>query len=189
MASILDFRRARSLFEIGCGFGVNVHLLVENYPELRKIVYLDIPPNLYVGTQYLKSIYEDSVQDYRATRAMDRVRFATPASDQLEILAIALWQIEKLALEVNIFYNAHSFVEMPPFVVSNYAKHAAALPGFASMSVALISYGDFDPASTLGPDTLPDFFPTKAFQRSTFSTLDVTSTMIAFVDPTGRQAR
>ena len=56
VATCVDFSKARSFFEIGGGFGVNLHLLIENYKNLKKFVYLDIPPNLYVGTQYLKSL-------------------------------------------------------------------------------------------------------------------------------------
>lgn len=50
VAAVVDFRNARSVCEIGGGFGVNLHILIENYPNLRKFVYLDIVPNLYVGT-------------------------------------------------------------------------------------------------------------------------------------------
>ena len=60
-AKFIDFKRVRSVFEIGGGFGANIHLLLENYNNIRKVIYLDIPPNLYVGTQYLKAFFGDAV--------------------------------------------------------------------------------------------------------------------------------
>lgn len=61
----VNFNNAKSIFEIGPGFGINIHLLLENYKNIKKVLYLDIPPNLYVGTQYLKAFYKKSVSDYR----------------------------------------------------------------------------------------------------------------------------
>lgn len=150
----IDFGRVRSLFEIGGGFGINLHLLLENFPNIRKCVYLDIPPNLYVGTQYLKSHFGAAVRDYRATRGAP-VRFAD--DDTLEIACIAPWQIEQLEADIDLFHNAHSFVEMPEPVVANYAGHVERLLRRDGM-VALVSYDDFDPATTFHPDRLPSFF-------------------------------
>lgn len=173
------FSGATSLFEIGGGFGSNVHILLENYPRLKKVVYLDIPPNLYVGTQYLKSIYGDSVLDYRQTRHLDVIQFAE--HDRIEILAIAPWQIERLNVSVDVVYNAHSFVEMPQSVVSNYAGWLAKLPGFESTTVAMITYDNFDLRTTFDPEMLVEFFPTKRFDRSTFQVLDRRYGVIAFI--------
>jgi putative sugar O-methyltransferase len=155
------FRSARSLFEIGGGYGANVHLLIENYPLLRKIVYLDIPPNLYVGTQYLKAFYGRAVRDYRETRGR-AIRF--DGSGDLEIVAVAPWQIELLEAGVDVFYNAHSFAEMSPAVVENYAKRIDA------KSIVLVTYDHDDPAR-LKPDRLPRFFR-RDFEQRRFLVLD-----------------
>jgi len=40
----------KTYFEIGGGFGSFVHCLLENYNNVRKVVYLDVVPNLYIGT-------------------------------------------------------------------------------------------------------------------------------------------
>jgi putative sugar O-methyltransferase len=159
----VDFSKARSFFEIGGGFGINLHLLVENYPNLRKFIYLDIPPNLYVGTQYLKSFYGASVKDYRSTRNMQEIKFSD--NDELEIFCIAPWQIERLKSGVDIFHNAHSFVEMTSAIVENYAKHIEKLPGYANTTIALVSYdwGSLD--TTLDPDKLQNNFA-KSFVKS-----------------------
>ncbi|MEP7311082.1 MAG: putative sugar O-methyltransferase [Pseudomonadota bacterium] len=175
----VEFSTVRSMFEIGGGFGANVHLMLENYSRLRKIVYLDIPPNLYVGTQYLKSIYGDAVRDYRQTRGEEAIRFSD--DDKIEILAIAPWQIEKLDLSVDLIYNAHSFVEMPPFVVSNYAAWLERLPDAQSASIVMLTYDCFDLGTTFHPDTLPGFFPQRSFHRTTFQILDNSYGVISFI--------
>jgi putative sugar O-methyltransferase len=179
-----DFTSATSMFEIGGGFGVNVHLLLENYPKLKKVVYLDIPPNLYIGTQYLKSFYGKAVVDYRDSRELQSLVFSPDGTR--EILAIAPWQIEKLALNIDLIYNAHSFVEMPQFVVSNYADKLARLSQFESATVLMLTYDCFDLRTTFDPELLPSFFPTKTFHRFTFPVLDRSYNVISFV---GRQKR
>ena len=181
IAQSIDFKSARCLFEIGGGFGVNVHLLLENYPRLRKVAYLDIPPNLYVGTQYLRALYGDAVRDYRTTRLASSLTFAT--DDELEILAIAPWQIEQLQVDVDIFYNAHSFVEMSRPIVSNYVEKILQLQRRRRSLLALVTYEGFDPSTTIPPDELPGFFAGRLFERSTFPITGATFGAIAFVSP------
>jgi|HubBroStandDraft_1064217.scaffolds.fasta_scaffold00483_13 putative sugar O-methyltransferase len=173
------FSDVSSILEIGGGFGAHVHCLIENYPKLRKIAYLDIPPNLYIGTQYLRAFYSDAVIDYRQTRGLSEIRFSD--NDDLEILAVAPWQIERLRLSIDVLYNAHSFVEMPAHVISNYAHHVAALPGFDRTRVVMLTYNNFDPRTTLDPNRLPGFFPSKSFDRGEFPMLDRSFGVIAFV--------
>jgi putative sugar O-methyltransferase len=173
------FSDVSSMLEIGGGFGAHVHCLIENYPQLRKIVYLDIPPNLYVGTQYLRAIYGAAVVDYRQTRALPEIAFS--ADDKLEILAIAPWQIERLRLSIDLLYNEQSFVEMPAPVVANYARHVAALRGFERTRIVMLTYTGFDLRTSLHPDRLPEFFPTKTFDRREFSMPDGSFGVFAFV--------
>ena len=165
-AKFIDFKRVRSVFEIGGGFGANIHLLLENYNNIRKVIYLDIPPNLYVGTQYLKAFFGDAVSDYRKLKDRSELRFK--ADDSLEILCIAPWQIELLSEEVDLFVNMHSFVEMPKEVVKNYAEKASA------KSVVLVSYAEHD-ALTFSPDELPGFFKNRDFRQFTEEALIVSS--------------
>jgi putative sugar O-methyltransferase len=184
VAGSCPFTGISSMLEIGGGFGAHVHCLVENYPRLRKIVYLDIPPNLYIGTQYLRAIYGTSVRDYRQTRELADIEFSS--NDALEILAIAPWQIERLRVGVDLLYNAHSFVEMPEHAIANYAQRVAALPGFDRMRVVMLTYGNFDPRTTLPPDRLPGFFPAKTFSRTEFPMLDRSFAVISFVSQRGQ---
>lgn len=158
VARLLPLDGARSLLEIGGGFGANVHLLIELLPRLRKIVYLDVPPNLYVGTCYLRTLYGDAVRDFTQTRSLKRIAFSD--DDSLEIIAICPWQIEALDLHVDVFWNANSFVEMPRRVVSNYAKHVLALPG--ETSIVLVTYGGAGP-TTIPVEELPRAFAGREF--------------------------
>ena len=160
----INFSEARSLFEIGGGFGVNTHLVIENYANLRKFVYLDIPPNLYVGTQYLKSFYPAAVRDYRETRTFERIQFSN--TEDLEIICIAPWQIEKLFMKIDIFQNSHSFVEMPVEIVQNYARHVNRILAPGQNAVALVSYDQSDSTTTFHPNRLAEIFSRKFMESS-----------------------
>ncbi len=158
-----NFKNFKSLFEIGGGFGMNLHLLIENYPNLKKFYYLDITPNLYVGTQYLKSFYGDCVKDYLATKNLEKIEFSD--NDELEIFAIAPWQIEKISSKIDCFYNSSSFVEMPEEIVSNYSKHIERLSNPDKTKIILVTYDCFDLNTTINPDKLPTFFPKFKFNK------------------------
>ncbi len=164
----IDFSKAQSIFEIGGGFGANIHLILENFQNIKKIIYLDIPPNLYTGTQYLRTFYGDAVKDYNETHELNEISFKK--NNDLEILAIAPWQIEKIKAEINIVYNSHSFVEMPTFVVKNYVEQLEKLDNSKHTTNVLISYDGFD-QSTINPDTLPSFFNIKKFNKYIFPSL------------------
>lgn len=158
VAQTVDFNSVTTFFEIGGGFGANVHMLLANYPNIRRVVYLDIPPNLYSGTQYLRQFYP--VRDYRDTRGGPKF------GKGREILAIAPWQIEQLDIDIDLFWNAHSMVEMPQPVAANYAAHVA-----GAKRIVLLSYGGFNLGSTWHPDLLPGLFPEREFARTVFPPL------------------
>ena len=141
----------KTYFEIGGGFGSFVHCLLENYNNVRKVVYLDIAPNLYLGTQYLRSFYGDAVKDYTELRTKTEISFKD--DDSLEILCIASWQIENLRCKIDLFHNANSFVEMPKSIVENYGKFIKSLMS-KNCSISLISYDHFDSSTTFNPAEL-----------------------------------
>jgi hypothetical protein len=122
--------------EIGGGFGVWPHLIMSIYPNVRKIAYIDIPPMIYVGTQYLRHSFGDIVKDYRETRESGLTKFQN--NDSREILCLCPWQIEKLAIETNIFWNASSFSEMTPEIVRNYATHVGRNLSNADSNICLV---------------------------------------------------
>ena len=182
LASRVRFGGARSIFEIGGGFGANVHLLLANYENIRKVLYLDIPPNLYVGTQYLKAFYGSAVSDYAALKQSASIQFS--ANDELEIFCIAPWQIENFASAADIFMNSHSFVEMPKHVVKNYVDKFRGFPGAESSAIALTTYGGYDLDTTFHPDDLPLFFEGRKFERFEADTLlNIFQRSIYFVSP------
>jgi putative sugar O-methyltransferase len=148
--SSVNLKNIRNLIEIGGGFGVNVDLQLQNFPNIRKILYVDIAPNLYVGTQYLKSKYGSSVFDYRQLKTFDTTNFKN--DDSLEIFCILPAQMEKVEAKFDLFHNAHSFVEMSLDSVANYGKLIKNLLKEKGQ-VYLVTYDGFDEL-TIRPEEL-----------------------------------
>ena len=164
------FNEAHCFMEIGGGFGANVHILVERFPNIKKILYVDISPNLYVAIQYLKAFYGKSVR-YVSPSDTSRIEFSK--TDELEIICILPSSIEFTRASVDIFWNAHSFVEMPKEVVANYVRHVLRLQSKKGMRICLLSYEYFDSNTTFDPRSLSDFFEID-FVVSSVSTLSPT---------------
>ena len=135
--------------------------MLENYKNIRKVLYLDIPPNLYVGTQYLKAFYGTAVLGYRSTKHLDSIKFST--DDNIEIFCIAPWQIEKFKSGVDVFMNSNSFIEMPINVVNNYVENFNGFPESINAAIALTTYDGFDLNTTFHPSELPKFFKDRKF--------------------------
>ncbi len=156
-SSKIDFKKVHSIFEIGGGFGANAHLLMRMYPNIRKYIYLDIPPNLYIGTQYLKCFFP-GVIDYKQSADKDQIAFSD--NNEREILAIAPWQIERVNATVDCVWNSHSFVEMPINVVQNYAKYIKQFMRKKSPSsfLCMLTYDDFNLSTTFHPHKLLEIF-------------------------------
>ena len=163
----INVKSKRSFFEIGGGFGTNTHLLIENVPSVKKVIYLDIAPNLYIGTQYLKSFFGKSVIDYKQSKNMDTITFSN--NDELEIFCIMPSQIELIDADIDLFHNAHSFVEMPKTVVQNYAKNIERILSKTNGSISLISYDNGDLNTTFHPDELISFFSC-SFEKTVLQT-------------------
>ncbi len=154
ISKFINFRNLKSYFEIGGGFGANIHFLINNFQNIKKIVYLDVVPNLFVGTQYLKKIFGNSVIDYLKTKNLSEINFKE--DDNLEILCIAPWQIEKLNVKCDHFHNAASFVEMPFNVIENYSNYINKIVS----TISLVSYDQYD-NETFNPEELNKFFENK----------------------------
>ncbi|MBD1163925.1 putative sugar O-methyltransferase [Pelagibacterales bacterium SAG-MED11] len=153
LSEIFNFNNISSFFEIGGGFGANIHFLVTNFPNIKKILYLDVVPNIYVGTEYLKSFYKEKVKDYSDLKDLKKISFSN--NDELEILCIPPWLIEYVEVDIDHFHNAASFVEMPKRVIENYVKF---IRKFKTKEISLISYEIFDPKTTFNPEELNTFF-------------------------------
>jgi len=156
LSKTFNFKSIKKIFEIGGGFGANIHFLIKNYPNIKKILYLDVVPNIHVGTKYLKYHFGEKVKDYLELRNLDKINFSK--NDDLEIMCIPPWLIEKVETEIDHFHNAASFVEMPEMVIKNYMHF---IKKFKTKEISLISYGDFDSQTTFNPERLNEFFDNK----------------------------
>jgi len=163
----LNLSQIKSFIEIGGGFGVNVDLKINFFPSIRKILYVDIAPNLYVGTQYLKAKYGSSVIDYRQSKDSKTIRFKN--DDSLEIYCILPMQLERVEAEFDLFHNAHSFVEMPRKSVVNYARLIKNLLKENGRTY-LVTYDGFD-NSTINPADLVELIsiPLKMSKKPTLN--------------------
>ena len=156
VANDFSFCPRTRYLEIGAGFGANPHLLIELF-GIRKIICIDIAPNLYVQNQYLKSFYGEAVKD--CIYARDKgIRFSQ--SDELEIYCLLPHQIEQIETEVDFFHNAHSFVEMPIEAVANYAMKTSGLRS-TTFNACLVTYDKSD-ENTLDPSCLEGLFEGQA---------------------------
>ncbi len=151
-----DFEKIKSFFEIGGGFGANIHFLVTNFPNIKKVIYLDTVPNIFVGTEYLRYHFKDRVKDYLITKNENEIVFKN--NDELEIICVPPWEIEKINVEIDHFHNAASFVEMPEKCIKNYVKY---VNKFKTKQISLISYDNYDPNTTFDPNLLSNYFDNK----------------------------
>jgi len=153
----IDFTRIRSIFEIGGGYGANTHLLLSLYPNIKKVLYLDTPPVLYVGTQYLKSIFPTEVNDYTGTRNLGTISFKT--NDEREIIPICPWQIQKFKGHIDLFWNSFSFQEMSEDIVANYSKYILRFLNKGAYGyLCLILYKTGNPNTTLSVEKILSSF-------------------------------
>ena len=118
ISKIIDLKKIRNIFEIGGGFGSLSHSLLHFYPNIHKLYYLDIVPNIYIGNQYLKKIFSKRVINY--SQCSDQKKLVT--DKKKVIFTIPPWGIEKIPSEVDLFLNFSSFQEMEENVILNYLK-------------------------------------------------------------------
>ena len=164
LSKSFNFNDIFSYFEIGGGFGANIHFLISNFSNIKKILYLDAVPNIYVGTQYLRRFYKDNLKDYMDLKDRDTISFSN--DNKLEILCIPPWSIERVEVNIDHFHNASSFVEMPKKVIENYVKF---IRKFKTKEISLISYNSFNPKTTFNPEDLNNFFDNelKIYRKNT----------------------
>ena len=156
-----DFKSVTSFVEIGGGFGAFAHLILELFPNIKTYYYVDIAPNLYVGSNYLRSFYKESVHDYLSIKSL----YELPKSNNnsRKIYCLPPWDIKKIPeSSIDLFHNASSFVEMPSMAVKNYAS---IIEKFLSSNgkILLQTYKNFDLETTFHPDQLPSFFESLNF--------------------------
>lgn len=133
-----DLSDKKSVMEIGGGIGGMTHLISSAFPNVRKFIYIDIPPIIYVATQYLASFFPESVVGYDKTRSMKTIGFSD--DDRLEILCLCPWQLPNISpASIDVLYNSASFSEMTPEIVGNYAEHSKSILKDDSMVLLVIN--------------------------------------------------
>ncbi len=112
----INFDNVKVIVELGCGSGKQVEVIKKLHPDICFLLF-DIPPQLYVAEQYLKSVFPDSVVSYRDTTSINLI----PEERKGKIFIFGNWKFPILEREkVDLFWNAASLQEMEPDVVSNY---------------------------------------------------------------------
>lgn len=152
-AQSVDFHTVKTVFEIGGGGGFTAHYLMHLFPNITRYLYVDIPPMLYVGTQYLKHFYGSAVLDYGHTRNMEVIDFT---GAQRQIICICPWQLPQVDAQADLFWNSASFQEMDSSAVSAYASHVARLTS-QHAALCLYVYGE-KPGQTLSAEEVVGSF-------------------------------
>lgn len=104
------------IVEIGPGSGKQAHLLKLAHPDCT-IALFDIPPQAYVANQYLQSVLGEQFIGYDKTKEFTSARDFVPGKVHL----LCNWQITLIhSLQFDLLWNAASFQEMEPDVVTHY---------------------------------------------------------------------
>ncbi len=133
----IDLTKVKTYCEIGGGFGLNLQLLINNFPNIKKFLYIDIYPVIYYGTEYLRKFFNKSVIDYSITKKQKEISFSK--NDNLEIICIPNWEIEKIKIQIDHFHNSHSFAEMSDEIIQKYLYF---LKDRNTKSYSLVFYSD-----------------------------------------------
>jgi len=135
----IDFSQMETMIEIGGGFGSNAHLLLALNPKIKKYLYVDIPPMLYVGTQYLQSLFGDEVATYRDWKN-------APTSDLADfphrIVCLPPWCLQEAQFPWDGAWNSASFQEMTSDQMSFYVDYLQMNSRSVNSALALIYYED-----------------------------------------------
>ena len=115
--------RIHAILEIGPGLGLSTLAHLALNPHLKLVVNCDIPPVLYVATQFLRASPGLRVIDYLDWRAGARASAESGARPVL--VQIAPWQLADLAEPVDAAFNAFSFQEMEQDICRAYAAIVA----------------------------------------------------------------
>ena len=108
-----DFNKIDTIVELGPGAGKQVEVIKKLHPHLT-FYLLDLAPQLYVCSQYLRALFPDCTLPY-----------STLDGPKGAIHILGSWEIEQLSLTgKTLFWSAASFGEMEPSVVENYLRCA-----------------------------------------------------------------
>lgn len=149
----VNFSKVTAVAEIGGGSGVFCHSLLELFPNIKKYIYVDIPPMLYLATCNLRRFYGTQVVDYRQTRSL---KVISPYNRKREIFMICPWQTDRLKVKVDFFWNSIAFQRMSPKAVMSYVENLKKIvsPNQTKIGLAFVE----------GPGFLKDLSPQEVIQ-------------------------
>ena len=61
----INFENVISYCEIGGGFGAYAEFILKNFPNVKKFLYVDIFPQIFFATTYLKKIFGENIIDFK----------------------------------------------------------------------------------------------------------------------------
>lgn len=125
--AVVPAERVRAILEIGPGLGLSTLAHLALNPHLALVVNCDIPPVLYVSTQYLRAIEGVRVVDYLDWRDHGiREDSAKGRPGAPVVFQLAPWQLPEVTTTVEAAFNSFSFHEMERHVCANYAAEIKA---------------------------------------------------------------
>ena len=154
---LVNLNNKTSYLELGGGFGSNIHLILDNFKNIKKIFYIDIVPNLFVGTEYLKTIFGESVKDYCSLKNRESISFSN--NNEVEIICLPPWKMKNISSKIDHFHNAASFQEMPLNVIKNYYNLIKKI--VIKDSFSFVFYDGWEKNNTLSPHSLNEIFENK----------------------------
>ena len=123
MTTVRPLAQTKRILEIGGGYGVFAQIITRLQQDvLDYLVMVDIPPVLYVATQYLKALFPDRVLDYRAVRDVQTIDARMLPG---KILLIPPWMLERLACDFDLLWSVGAFQEMEKDRVEMYLDQGA----------------------------------------------------------------
>lgn len=112
-----DIYKFNSIIEIGGGHGKFAEIILKLSDSNQTYCFVDIPPVLYIATEYLRSIFPDRIIDYSQAIEMSNI---DEKDIKGKILVIPPWLLEKIDMKFDFFWNSASFQEMEKNVISSY---------------------------------------------------------------------
>jgi hypothetical protein len=110
--------------------GRQTEIFFKLHPESAYLLF-DIPPQLYVAEQYLKTVFPGKVVSYNETRDWTDLKAIKPGH-------IHIFGNSKMPLlatgPVSLFWNSASFHEMEPDVVQSYLQYVNATAEWAYLA-------------------------------------------------------
>lgn len=114
----INFDAISVVTELGSGSGKQIEVLKKLHPRLSFLIF-DIPPQLYVCEQYLKSVFPNDVISYRETKSLAEI--PSPIKGKIYIFGSYKFPILE-SVKTDLFWNAASLQEIEPETAKHYLR-------------------------------------------------------------------